>query len=42
MKFCPECASIFKEDNTACDVCGYGKSDEEKISLRIAELNSKK
>lgn len=33
MKFCPECGSIFKEGNTACDVCGYGKSDEEKKEI---------
>ena len=33
MKFCPECGSIFKEDNTACDVCGYGKSDEEQKEI---------
>ncbi len=33
MKFCPECGSIFKEGNTTCDACGYGKSDEEKKEI---------
>ena len=33
MKFCPECGSIFKDGNTTCDVCGYGKSDEEKKKI---------
>ena len=33
MKFCPECGSIFKDGNTTCDACGYGKSDEEKKEI---------